>query len=80
MFVWKNVKFEMIIMNKILLIFFFSIILAGCSNKQLYRAGQNYQKSKCVEATSGQQYNDCLNMHEKTYEEYNKERKSIINK
>ena len=68
-------------MSKLLLIVLFSFILAGCSNKQLYQAGQDYQKSKCVEdAASEQQHNDCLNTDTKTYEDYDKERKGTINK
>ncbi len=68
-------------MNKILFIIFFSFILAGCSNRQLYQAGQDYQKSKCVEkAASAQQHNDCLNTDRKTYKEYERERKDIMEK
>ncbi|NQY65337.1 MAG: hypothetical protein HRT38_16785 [Alteromonadaceae bacterium] len=64
-------------------IVFFSFILVGCSNKQLYQAGQDYQKSKCVEDAASeqqQQHNDCLNTDNKTYEEYDKEREDAINK
>jgi hypothetical protein len=68
-------------MRKLLSIAFFSFILAGCSNKQLYQAGQDFQKGKCVEeAASEQQHNDCLATDKKKYEEYEKERKDIINK
>lgn len=68
-------------MRKLLSIALFSFILAGCSNKQLYQAGQDFQKSKCVEeAASEQQHNDCLDMDKKKYEEYEKERKETINK
>ncbi|WP_019028310.1 hypothetical protein [Colwellia piezophila] len=68
-------------MSKLLFIVFFSFILAGCSNKQLYQAGQDYQKSKCIEdAALEQQHNDCLNTDNKTYKEYDKERKDTINK
>lgn len=68
-------------MRKILSIVLFSFILVSCSNKQLYQAGQDYQESKCVEeAGSEQQHNDCLNIDKKTFEEYDKERKSSINK
>lgn len=68
-------------MNKLLFIVFFSFILVGCSNKQLYQAGQDYQKSKCVEETaSEQQHNECLNTDKTSYEEYDKERKDNIAK
>lgn len=68
-------------MKKILLIIFFSFFLASCSNKQLYQAGQDYQKSKCIEeAASEQQHKNCLNTDKKTYEEYEKERKDNVNK
>ncbi|PHR81074.1 MAG: hypothetical protein COA59_16430 [Colwellia sp.] len=68
-------------MSKVLFIILFSFILVGCSNKQLYQAGQDFQKSKCVEkSVSEQQHNDCLNADKKTYEEYDKDRKDTINK
>lgn len=68
-------------MTKLLFIALFSFILAGCSNKELYQVGQDYQKSKCVEeAVSAQQHNDCLKTDKKTYEEYDKDRKGTINK
>jgi hypothetical protein len=68
-------------MRKLLFISLFSFILAGCSNKELYQAGQDFQKSKCTEeAASEQQHNDCLHMDKKSYEEYEKERKDTINK
>ena len=66
-------------MSKLLFIAFFSFILASCSNKELYQAGQDFQKSKCVEeAASEQQHYDCVNMDKKNYEEYEKERKETI--
>jgi len=68
-------------MSKFILIAIFSFICSGCSNKQLYQSGQDYQKSKCTEkAISEQQHNDCINADKKTYQEYEKERKDSIKK
>jgi len=63
------------------LIIFASFIFAGCSNQQLYQAGQEYQRSVCSEkSASSQQLNDCLNANQKGYKEYDMERKEIIDK
>lgn len=68
-------------MNRFVFITIFLFILAGCTNKQLYQVGQDYQKSDCIEkAVSESQHADCLKTDKKTYEEYEKERKSINNK
>ena len=68
-------------MSKILFIAFFSFILSSCSNKQLYQAGQDYQKSECIrKVESEQQHIDCLNTEKKPFEDYQKERKDTIKK
>lgn len=68
-------------MNKFLYIAVFFLILTGCSNKQLYQVGQDYQKSECLQkAASGEEHNECLNTDKKSYEEYEKERQDIVNK
>ena len=65
-------------MYKLLLLAFCSIALVGCSDRQLYHAGQEYQKNKCIdEAVNEQQYNDCLNINQ-SFKEYDTERKIII--
>lgn len=67
-------------MHKLLSLALLSFILAGCTNKQLYHVGQDYQKSKCIEdAGTEQQHKDCSNLDKKPFEEYDKERKDIIN-
>ncbi|HFB64497.1 MAG TPA: hypothetical protein ENJ60_03060 [Aeromonadales bacterium] len=64
-------------MIKFFVIIFFSFILSACSNKQLYHAGQDYQKSVCTEkARSAQQIDDCLKTNKKSYEDYQKDRKT----
>jgi hypothetical protein len=56
-------------------------ILTGCSNKDLYQAGQDYQKSECInKARTDVEHNECLKSEGKSYREYEKERKAIINK
>ena len=60
---------------------FISLTLAACSNKQLYQAGQDYQKSECIkESGTAPQYNDCVNAEKKSFEEYEKERKELAKK
>lgn len=68
-------------MNKVFYFLLFSFFLTGCSNKSLYETGQGYKKSKCIEnAQTGEEHNECLNAERKPYEEYEKERKSVIDK
>ena len=51
-------------------------VLAGCSTKQIYELGQSYQQEQCIKyATNEMQYNDCVNMDRKSFEEYEEERK-----
>ena len=68
-------------MNRFIFIILFTFVLVSCSNKQLYQAGQDYQKSECIRnAGSEPQHHDCLNSGKKPYEEYEKERKDVIKK
>ncbi|MDQ7048409.1 MAG: hypothetical protein Q9M92_02275 [Enterobacterales bacterium] len=68
-------------MKKLISIVLFSFIFVGCSNKQLYQAGQDYQTSLCVEQSASQQkHNTCFETNKKTYQEYDKERKETIKK
>lgn len=68
-------------MNKLLTLFFLTILLTACSNKELYQAGQGHQQSKCInEAQTAEQHNECLNDKRNSYEEYEKERQTVLNK
>lgn len=56
-----------------------AILLTACSSKDLYQVGQDYQKSKCMrEAQTSQQHSECINAKRKTFEEYQKERKAVV--
>ena len=67
-------------MNKNIICFAFAIILTACSSKDLYQVGQDYQKSECMKnAQTAQQHTACIQAKRKTYSEYEKERKAIIN-
>jgi hypothetical protein len=68
-------------MNKFFYFLLFSIFLTGCSNKSLYETGQGYKKSQCMkDAQTGEEHSKCINAERKSYEEYEKERKSVIGK
>ncbi|XQW85759.1 hypothetical protein ACOYR1_03205 [Thalassotalea piscium] len=67
-------------MNKFWGVILFSCLLTACSNKDLYQAGQDYQKSECINnAQNESQQSDCLKADTKPYQEYKKERKAIVN-
>ena len=68
-------------MYRLVFLAFFLIMLTACSHKELYQAGQDYQKNECIRnAASESQHSDCLNLDNKTYEEYEEERKEIAKK
>lgn len=68
-------------MNKFISFLFLMMLLSACSNKDLYQAGQGYQKSKCInQAQTSEQHNECLNEKGDSYEEYEKERQAVVNK
>jgi len=68
-------------MNKVIVSSMFLIILTACSSKELYQVGQDYQKSECInKAQTAEQHAECSKVKNKTYEEYEKERKVMVNK
>lgn len=67
-------------MNKCIFSLLLLAILTACSNKDLYQVGQDYQRSECInQAQSAEQHAECNGVKSKSYEEYEKERKDIIN-
>jgi len=67
-------------MNKFFYFILALMLLAGCTNKSLYKFGQGYQKGECMkEAQTADEHNKCTNPERKSYEEYEKERKAVIN-
>ena len=72
-------------MNKLSMLFFVSfittLILSGCSHSDLYEMGQDYQRDKCREdAITSEQHVACESVYEKTYKQYKKERKVVLDK
>lgn len=67
--------------NKCVSFLFLVSLITACSNKSLYQAGQEYQKSECInQAQTSEQHNECINMKKQSYEEYEKERKAAVKK
>ncbi|MEI8647668.1 hypothetical protein P4S73_06485 [Paraglaciecola sp. Hal342] len=55
------------------------LALSACTNKQLYKVGQSYQKSECERAAlSDVQFKDCKNIDAKRFEEYERERQEAL--
>ncbi|MBU1236690.1 MAG: hypothetical protein KJ634_11825 [Gammaproteobacteria bacterium] len=50
--------------------------LAGCSSRQWYAAGQNYQRNQCERLPDMGERQRCLEKANMSYEEYEKERQS----
>lgn len=67
-------------MNKFIVSLLFASTLTACSNKDLYHVGQDYKKSDCInKAQTAEQHAKCTEVKGKSYEEYEKERKAIVN-
>lgn len=57
----------------------FSLVMTSCSSEQLYQSGQIYNKNDCIaKSTSDAQYADCKNVPSHSYDEYEKERKELL--
>ena len=55
----------------------FSVMLTGCSSKELYQFGQDYQKSDCIEqAATEAQHVECMEAERKSHQEYEEELKA----
>lgn len=50
--------------------------VTGCSNKEIYNNLHLYERSKCVKEPSPT-YIECIERTNKSYEEYERERKEI---
>ncbi len=56
------------------------LVITGCSSKQMYEAFQpKYNEAECRKEHEVD-YEKCMKQQAKSYEEYEKERQSIINK
>ncbi|WP_233268994.1 hypothetical protein [Paraglaciecola sp. L1A13] len=55
--------------------------VSACTNKQLYKAGQSYQKSECERsALSDVQFTQCKEIEAKRFEDYERERQAALEK
>lgn len=67
-------------MNQFIFSLLFAITLTACSSKDLYQVGQDYQESECINnAQTSEQHAECTKVKSQTYEEYEKERKAVVN-
>ena len=62
---------------KILLIFFM-LSSAGCSNKAVYENVRQNQKNACLKEPPAV-YSECMERASKTYEQYQRERETLLN-
>ena len=55
------------------------MMISACTNKQLYKAGQSYQKSECERtALSDVQFRECKDVEAKRFEDYERERQETL--
>jgi hypothetical protein len=55
------------------------VMISGCTNKQIYESTQpKYNEAECMKLPKSQ-YDECMQREAQSYEDYEKERKEIIN-
>ena len=55
------------------------LLVSACSSKEMYRFGQDYQKSDCAQnVISLEQYDNCMKSNQLRYEDYQQEREAVI--
>lgn len=55
------------------------LLVSACSSKEMYRFGQDYQKSDCAQnVISLEQYDNCMKSNQLRYEDYEQEREAVI--
>jgi hypothetical protein len=62
---------------KVKLIFLIFLIIAGCSSRGAYEGIQASNRSECSTLPPSQ-YDECMNNGNKSYDEYERERKEAI--
>lgn len=56
---------------------FFVVILAGCSNKQLFDITQETKRNECRRLPPNQ-YEECMRSVEPSFEEYMRKRQEVV--
>ena len=51
---------------------------AGCTHRAWYDTAQNNGKHKCTQKPTQQEYQDCMALYEKPYDQYERERKELL--
>lgn len=63
-------------MKKVITLVIFCVV-AGCSNQQVYENIQQNNKNACTKLPPSQ-YEECIEKNEKSFEEYERDRKAAI--
>jgi len=54
------------------------VLSTGCTSKQVYQFGKNYEKSECInKAATEEDHRACENLEQQSFEEYEEERKRL---
>ncbi|WP_323846437.1 hypothetical protein [Microbulbifer magnicolonia] len=53
------------------------VVLAACSNQQIYDSVQRNRLHNC-EKYSGPQYRDCLQQYDQSYADYQRQRRELL--
>ena len=54
------------------------VILAACSSKDLYSAGQDYQREQCRIGPPSE-YDECMEKADESYEDYQRNKEALEN-
>lgn len=55
----------------------FALVLVGCSNPQLYAAGQAWQRNECQRIQNAEERNRCMQSTARSYDEYQKDAAAV---
>ena len=64
-------------MMRLSVYFMITLLLMGCSNRQIYTAVQENRRLECSKLPQGQ-YEKCMSEYDTPYEEYERERQAAI--
>jgi hypothetical protein len=53
------------------------LLLAGCSARQMYAAGQGWQRNECTRMPDGAERDRCLANAERSYDDYQRSRGAV---
>lgn len=64
-------------LSRLTISFLLLFIVAGCTSKELYQTGQEYQREQCMQKESASNYDQCMEQLGGNYEDYRNDQDDI---